>query len=107
MSESSHDYRAHHDLGGLPAGAVEQAEHDYALWEKRVDALLVLLTRKGLMTVDELRRNIESLGAKAYDAMSYYERWIYAITQTLIQRGTITVDELGRAMAEAKNRGNG
>lgn len=47
--------RSHHDMGGLPAGPVEATEHDYALWEKRVDALLVLLTRKGLMSVDELR----------------------------------------------------
>jgi hypothetical protein len=92
-------------MGGLPAGPVEISEHDYALWEKRVDALLVLLTRKGLMTVDELRRNIESLGPQAYDRMSYYERWIYAITQTLIQRGVITVDELGRGMEEAKRHG--
>jgi hypothetical protein len=85
-------------MGGLPAGAVEPTEHDYALWEKRVDALMVLLSNKDrrLLTVDELRRNIESLGADAYDKMTYYERWIYAITQTLIQRGVITVDELDR-----------
>ena len=101
------NYRGVHDMGGLPAGAVEPAEHDYALWEKRVDALLVLLTRKGLMTVDELRRNIESLGLDAYDKMSYYERWIYSITQTLIQRGVISIDELGRKMAEAQARADG
>jgi hypothetical protein len=99
------DYRGVHDVGGLPGGPVEATQHDYALWEKRVDALLVLLTRKQLMTVDELRRNIESLGAGAYDTMSYYERWIYSITQTLIQRGTITIDELGRRMEEARRRG--
>jgi hypothetical protein len=29
--------RGHHDMGGLPAGAVEP-EHDYTLWEKRVEA---------------------------------------------------------------------
>lgn len=101
------NYRGIHDMGGLPAGPVEAAEHDYALWEKRVDALLVLLTRKGLMTVDELRRNIESLGLDAYDKMSYYERWIYSITQTLIQRGVISIDELGRKMAEAQARADG
>lgn len=100
-------YRGIHDMGGLPAGTVEPAEHDYALWEKRVDALLVLLTRKGLMTVDELRRNIEGLGLDAYDKMSYYERWIYSITQTLIQRGVISIDELGRKMAEAQARADG
>ncbi len=93
-------------MGGLPAGAVEAAEHDYALWEKRVDALLVLLSRKDprLITVDELRRNIESLGPEAYDKMTYYERWIYAITQTLLERGVITVDELGRRMESVQSR---
>jgi hypothetical protein len=30
--------RGYHDMGGLPAGAVEPAEQDYALWEKRVEA---------------------------------------------------------------------
>jgi hypothetical protein len=96
------EYRGVHDIGGLPAGPIEATEHDYALWEKRVDALLVLLSKKGLMTVDELRRNIESLGADAYDRMSYYERWIWAISQTLIQRGVISIDELGRAIERAK-----
>ena len=98
--------RSHHDMGGQPAGPVAHTEHDYALWEKRVDALLVLLSRKDrrLITVDELRRNIESLGADAYDAMRYYERWIHSISQTLIQRGVITIDELGRRMAEVEQR---
>lgn len=95
------NYRGIHDMGGLPAGKVEANEHDYALWEKRVDALMVLLSKKGHVTVDELRRNIETLGADAYDKMSYYERWIYAITQTLIQRGVITIEELGSAIAQA------
>ena len=100
-------FRGVHDIGGLPAGDVVPAEHDYALWEKRVDALMVLLSKKNLMTVDELRRNIESLGADAYDKMGYYERWIYAITQTLIQRGVISIDELGHRIADAQGRGNG
>jgi hypothetical protein len=56
------------------------------------------------MNVDELRRNVESLGAEAYDKLSYYERWIHSITQTLIQRGVISVDELGRKMAEVEQR---
>ena len=98
-------YRGVHDRGGLPAGAVQATEHDYALWEKRVDAMMVLLSKKGHLTVDELRRNIETLGEDAYDKMSYYERWIYSITQTLIQRGIITIDELGRAIARAQTEG--
>jgi hypothetical protein len=93
-----------HDLGGREAGPVEKTEHDYALWEKRVDALMVLLSARKLITVDELRRNIEDLGADAYHKLTYYERWIHAVTQTLIQRGVITIDELGRRMAQVEQR---
>ena len=96
--------RRPHDLGGLPGGPVVPSEHDFALWEKRVDALLVLLGEKGLVRVDELRRNIEALGPDAYDAMSYYERWMAAICATLLQRGALTADELGRKMAEIEAR---
>ena len=96
-------------MGGLPAGRVEPPEHDYAEWEWRVDALMVLLTgvRGGrkLMTVDELRKNIEALGPGAYDGLSYYERWVASITQTMIQRGVITTEELGRKMEEIEKRG--
>ena len=93
-------------MGGVPAGAVEPTEHDYALWEKRVDALMMLLSseERRLVTVDELRRNIESLGPEAYDRMTYYERWIHAITQTLLQRGVISVDELGRMIEVIRAR---
>ena len=98
--------RGFHDIGGLPAGPVERSEHDFALWEKRVDALMVLLSHpsRALLTVDELRRNIESIGTDAYDQMSYYERWIYAVTQTMIQRGVINIDELSRKMAHVEAR---
>ncbi len=98
--------RGHHDIGGLPAGPVERSEHDCVLWEKRVDALQVLLAdkKRQLLKVDELRRGIESLGAKAYDEMTYYERWIASITGILIGKGVITSDELGRKMAEVEAR---
>jgi hypothetical protein len=96
--------RSHHDMGGLPAGKVEPTEHSYEEWERRVDALMVLLSGakggKRLMTVDELRKNIEALPPDAYDRMGYYERWVTSITQIMIQRGVITTDELGRKMAE-------
>jgi hypothetical protein len=96
--------RGHHDMGGLPAGPVEQSEHDYALWEKRVDALMVLLSQRHLLRVDELRRNIEALPPDAYDRMGYYERWVTAIAHTLLQRGVVTTDELGRKLAEVAAR---
>jgi hypothetical protein len=98
--------RSHHDMGGLPADKCQPDEHEYELWEKRVDALMMLLSdqERQLLKVDELRRNIESLGADAYERMGYYERWMHSISQTLIQRGVISVDELGRKMAELEAR---
>jgi hypothetical protein len=96
--------RNYHDMGGLPAGTVVPSEHDYALWEKRVDAMQMLLKDKQLLTTDEMRRNIESLGADVYEKLTYYERWCAAITNTLIQRGVITLEELGRKMAEVQAR---
>ena len=95
-------------MGGLPAGKVEPIEHAYEEWERRVDALMILLsgTRGGrkLMTVDELRKNIEMLPPDAYDRMGYYERWVTSITQIMIQRGVITTEELGKKMAEIEKR---
>jgi hypothetical protein len=101
--------RSHHDMGGLPAGKVEPTEHDYAQWERRVDAMMMLLSGvsggKRRMTVDELRKNIESIGPAAYDRMSYYERWVTSLTQTVLQRGYISTDDLTRKMAEVEARG--
>jgi nitrile hydratase beta subunit-like protein len=97
--------RSHHDMGGLPAGKVDREEHDYAEWERRVDAVAVLLGRKRRLSVDERRRAIETLTPQAYDALSYYERWVVALGQTMIQRGLITSAELAMKMREVDKRG--
>jgi Nitrile hydratase beta subunit len=97
--------RSHHDMGGLPAGKVDRTEHDYADWERRVDAMAVLLGQKRRLTVDERRRALETLTPQAYDALSYYERWVIALGQTLIQRGLITSAELAGKMREVGRRG--
>jgi len=100
--------RSHHDMGGLPADKVAYEEHDYEQWERRIDALMMILSGiKGperMITVDELRKNIETLPPDAYERMSYYDRWVTSITQTLIQRGVITTEELAKKMAEIRAR---
>jgi len=68
-----------HDMGGDPAGSINPDEHDFALWEKRVDALMVLTSAAGLMTTDSLRRVLEDMGPDAYETMTYYERWIASV----------------------------
>ncbi len=92
--------RRHHDMGGLDAGPIEPGEHDYAPWEKKVDAVMRLMTAKGIMTVDELRRGIEELGPGVYDELSYYERWIASLGNVLLEKGVVHVDELGRKMRQ-------
>jgi hypothetical protein len=99
--------RSHHDMGGQPAGPIERGEHALAYWEKRVDALNVLLSERNLRRVDESRRAIEALAPDVYDRLSYYERWMAALATILLQRGVITSDELGRKMEEVKARGSG
>ena len=95
--------RGNHDMGGLEAGTINKDEHDYALWEKRVDAMMMLLSNElSILTVDQLRKGIEALPPDAYDNMSYYERWMASITNTLLETGIITTEELRSKMREIK-----
>lgn len=96
--------RGYHDIGGLNAGAIDRSQHDFAAWEKRVDAMMELLKAKGLLTLDELRRGIEIMGADKYERSTYYEKWISGICHTMVARGLVTTDELGRRMTEAARR---
>ena len=97
-----------HDVGGRDAPPVVRDEHAHDLWERRVDAMMMLLTHpsRKMLVLDELRRNIEALGPGAYESMGYYERWCAAIANAMIDRGVVTSDELGRRMAavEARDR---
>lgn len=94
-----------HDMGGDAAGAVPQAQHDFALWEKRVDALMIIASAKGHFTVDGLRRVLEDMAPQSFETLSYYDRWIAAINQNLIEAGVYTTAELADRMAEITARG--
>ncbi len=96
--------RGHHDLGGLEAGPVVREEHDHAFWEKRVDAMMMLLSQKNYFTIDEARFAMEKLPPNAYENLAYYERWMAGICDCLLQRGIISADEVGRKMAEVEAR---
>ncbi|WP_072630254.1 SH3-like domain-containing protein [Planktotalea frisia] len=92
-------------MGGQDAGPICDDQHDFSLWEKRVDALMILCSGKGYFTVDGLRRALEDMGEDAFESMSYYERWIASINQNLIESGAYTIEELGVKMAEVQARG--
>jgi Nitrile hydratase beta subunit len=96
--------RAVHDVGGLDFGPIDRSEHDLALWEKRVDAMLMLLVgpKKGAFKIDALRRAIEDYGQQAYDATTYYEKWIRAIRNLLVEQEIVTRVEVEAKMAEVR-----
>jgi hypothetical protein len=93
-------------MGGEAAGPVPHDQHDFALWEKRVDALMIFGSGRGHFTVDGLRRALEEMGPQAFEEMSYYERWVAAVNENLVAAGVYSVEELGAKMQEVQARGD-
>ncbi|WP_431280962.1 nitrile hydratase [Humitalea sp. 24SJ18S-53] len=89
---------AMHSIGGdarFRCVAVERDEAPPDAFGKRVDALRQLLAAKGLLSVDELRRGIESLPADDYFAFSYYERWLASMAGLMVEKGVIPAEDIG------------
>ena len=94
-----------HDVGGLPAGPVDLAEHDTAWWEWQVDAMVRLALGKGLITdFAELRDGIERLGPEDYEHLSYYERWAKSLAWVLVDKGVVSQEALDARVAELRAR---
>jgi nitrile hydratase subunit beta len=88
---------ATHDMGGAQrfrCTPVERDEEPPDAFGRRVDALRQILAKKGLMTVDELRRGIESIPEDEYLALSYYERWLRSLTALMLEKGVVSAEEL-------------
>jgi hypothetical protein len=94
--------RAHHDLGGVSGylcEAIDKTPHELTPFDREVDALRQVLTAKGLLPVDALRRGVESLPPELYDSASYYERWLYSSIAILLEKGVVTEAELRVGLA--------
>ena len=98
--------RAVHDIGGLTLGSIDRSEHDLALWEKRTDAMLVLLrdNKRRVLTVDAHRRMIEGYGQQEYDRITYYEKWIRAVRNLLVEQNVLTRDEIEARLAKVRGK---
>src|SRR5579875_3916902 len=98
------EQRAHHDLGGVPrflCEPVDVSPHALTDFDRDVDALRGVLSAKGLLLVDELRRGIEAIPEAEYHRLSYYERWVRSMVATLLRKGVVTEAELSAAMDRA------
>lgn len=93
--------RGHHDIGGLSgAGPIDRAEHELSDWEILADAVNQALGAKGVKRTDEMRRAREEMDSEAYNALSYYERWIASMETILIEKKILTREEIDREVAE-------
>lgn len=59
---------------------------------------MVVLSRKGLLSVDELRRGLEGLPPAAYQTLPYYEKWARALIAIVLERGVLSRAELDAAL---------
>ena len=97
--------RAVHDVGGLDFGPINRHEHDLALWERRTDAMLILLaSNKGAFKIDAMRRVIEDYGQQDYDRTTYYEKWIRAIRNLLVEQEIVSAEEVDRMMLQVADK---
>lgn len=90
-----------HDLGGVSkfmCDAVDTEPHALNDFDKQVDAIRQILGAKRVMSVDELRRGIESIPEADYLRLSYYQRWIRSITLNMLEKGVFTEAELAAAL---------
>jgi len=105
MSQTEHLLKTlPNDIGGLPADRIERIDHVLEPWEKRCYALADVLDFHKILSTEEKRRGVESLGAEMIGQLTYYERWIVAFANILFQKGILTPDELAKKMDEVERR---
>jgi hypothetical protein len=92
-----------HDIGGEPAGPVDTTDHGMRFWEKQANALRSVLSRSGVVKVDELRRAAEGLGDE-YRKLAYFEVTTSALRVLMLEKGYFTEAELAAKMAEIRRR---
>lgn len=90
--------RLPNDIGGMNASPIHQVDHELLPWEKRCHALADVLDFHKIISTEEKRRGVESLGSEIVSGLTYYERWIVAFTNILFQRRVLTPTEMATKM---------
>ncbi len=96
------------DYGGQPAGPIDQSAYEPNLFDKRVDAMRILMGKVDpKMTSDVSRRTQEELDQATYDNAPYYGRWLLGLHKTLIERGHLEREAIEARVAAIKRRNAG
>jgi nitrile hydratase len=87
-----HDMGGMHGLGAIPYEPNEPVFH--AGWEARVSGLPRAVGAWRRWSTDAFRQQIEQIPGPDYLRMSYYEKWLTALTELSVKVGLITAAEL-------------
>ena len=97
--------RGHHDLGGLDEGLINLREDDLKLYERRADAMVILLVGRGFYTLDASRRVAEfDLSADEYNSIRYYDRWLVQARRLMTELGVISEADVQHEIDAARVR---
>ncbi len=101
--EPDHVTRRIHDVGGLDLGRIDRSEHPLTTFERRTDALMMLMIGpNGIFRADALRRAIEAYNEADYINLSYYEKWVRALRILLVEQGVLTDVQINAKIAELR-----
>lgn len=92
-----HDMGGMHGYGKVRVESNEPVFHDD--WEGRVFALTRTILYSRALNLDMFRDAQERLPPRVYLAVSYYHRWLLAITQSALEKGLLAPDELAAGHA--------
>ena len=94
-----------HDRGGIPQTNRLTGRSTSGLTGKHLtNALVGALRTRDLMSVDELRRGIESIPRELYESYSYYERWSASLETLIVEKGMLTTEEIDDKVKELGDR---
>jgi nitrile hydratase len=97
-----------HDMGGMHGlGPVERDPDEpvfHASWEARALALTLAMGAWGKWNIDASRHQRELIPGPAYLRMTYYEKWVAALSALMVKTGLVAQGELasGRPAAGAR-----
>jgi nitrile hydratase subunit beta len=94
-----------HDMGGMQCmGPVQREKNEpvfHARWEGRVLAMVLARFPWRKWNLDSFRYEQEKTPPFDYLRMSYYERWLSALTELLVKSGLATRAEIENGAAQA------